>query len=153
MNQITTYSHRHLGETSNATIGNLFSQFSKIQLLSVRFVLNYKNVTAAFGNNVLHLDLTSTLTITLADGLWSLDRINSVALETQPYAFRVSPNGTYIALYQYASISDRDQDINRTEIVGHEGESLLNSEIYSNRIDPNVLRMYCSPFAVYSNDH
>lgn len=102
-------------------------------------MLNYQNIKAQFGNNVLHLDLTDTLTITIPDGLYSLDRINSSVLEAQPYAFRVSPTGDYIALYQYPSVSDKQQDINRTEIVGHQEESTLNAEIYSNRIDPNVI--------------
>lgn len=57
-----------------------------------------------------------------------------------------------MALYQYASLSDRDQDINRTEIVGHETQSLLNSEIHSNRIDPNIVRMYCNAVRMFSND-
>ena len=132
MDQVSEYSHRHTGETSNATMGNLFRAYNRIKLESVRFVLNYANIRASFGNNVLHLDLTSTLTITLDDVLYTVDSINNKVLETQPYAFRVSPNGRYLALYQYATLSDKQQDINRTEIVGHQDESTLNKEIYNN---------------------
>jgi hypothetical protein len=99
------------------------------------------------------LDTTSILTVVLDDGLYTIDRINNRVLEAQPYAFRVSSNGRYIALYQYANLNDKALDVNRTEIVGHQNESVLNAEIYSNRIDPNVIRLYCNAFPVWSNDH
>jgi hypothetical protein len=150
---INHFTHLHQGGDSQANIGIEFNRYNKIRLHSLSFCSNFKNISESLSNNLLHLDLTSTLVITLDDGFYTIQNINDKVLENQPYKFKVSTDGLTYRLYQYPSLTEKATDVNGTEIVGYQAESQLNLEIYNNELATDRIKLQCNILPNLSNDH
>lgn len=49
-----------------------FKKFKYLQPVYLHFTLNFNNIQAVFGNNVLYLNDTSSQSITLSDGCYDI---------------------------------------------------------------------------------
>lgn len=89
--------------------------------------------------------------IAVPDGVYNIDRLNSVILDGTLFAIKLSDSGLYYGLYEYASEGDKANDENGTEIVGHEGESALNKQIYDNNLYDRI-KFVCNVFNTNTNE-
>jgi hypothetical protein len=55
--------------------------FKTISPAYLHFTLNFNNIQASFGNNILYLNNTGTQSITLPDGCYDIEDINAYHLQ------------------------------------------------------------------------
>lgn len=56
-------------------------RFEFVRPIKLDFTLTYNNINADFGNNILHLNNSGTQAITLQDGCYDIEDINSYHLQ------------------------------------------------------------------------
>lgn len=98
---------------------NIFSKFKYMRLCYINFSANYKNISANLQNNT--LQLTSSLNITIPDGTYTINDINTTILNTPISTFYYKlhknlQNASY-DVYRYANASDWQQNINGTKMI------------------------------------
>lgn len=118
------------------------------------FCFNFPNVRSAWGNNVIYLSPTQT--ITLPDGLYTLtsmnNRVLSTALpDTKFYSILASLNGLSYEIVQYNNFSDKTNNLGGT-VMNVSALSLGNQEIATGIWFLDRIKIRTEVFESHSND-
>lgn len=98
------------GNKGEVWLNNSFQKYEHMALNYITFTMNYKNVSASFGNNIFYLKNDGTVSITLADGLYDIEDLNSrnlvSAISGRFYKILTSLDGLGWSVYSYATAAD-----------------------------------------------
>lgn len=132
--ELDSYLHTHkpvAGQyDSQVNIASLYEGLHLINIHSIYFYNNFKNISASLQNNVFYYE--PALNITVPDGNYSVNSFNKYLLSTAASLYRVvnSYDGLSYQVAKYASVNDRANDVNRI-IQNVNTSSTLNREIAS----------------------
>lgn len=118
------------------------------------FCFNFPNARSAWGNNVIYLSPTQT--ITLSDGLYTLTSMNNWVLaaalpDTKYYSIMPALDGTSMIIVQYNTFSDKTNNVGGT-IMNVSTLSLANWEIATGIWFIDRLKIRTEIFESHSND-
>lgn len=129
------------------------TKFQLIKPAYLHFTLNYNNISSSFGNNILYLNNTGTQFITLSDGCYDIEDINTYHLQnilfTKYYKIHPRFDGQGYGLYSYISTSDRSSYTNGT-LVSYNTFPSLNSEIQYGEFRPTQINLVSQIFDIHS---
>lgn len=127
-------------------------EFKFIQPSYLHFNLNFNNIQASFGNNILYLNNAGTQSITLSDGCYDVGDINALHLQnvlfTKYFKIHDRFDGQGLGLYSYASVSDRNTYTNATLITFAGG---LNSEIQYGEFRPTMIKLVSQMWHIHAS--
>lgn len=130
------------------------TKFNLIKPAYLHFTLNYNNISSQFGNNILYLNNAATQSITLQDGCYDIEDINTYHLQNILFTkyFKIHPrfDGQGYGLYSYLTTSDRASYTNGT-LITYSNYPSLNSEIQYGEFRPTQINLVSQIFDIHAS--